>query len=233
MNVDLLTTLASGLGGSTLDDLSRQIDAPKDKTQSALAAALPMLLGGLAKNTATPEGASSLATAVEKDHDGSVLDQVSDLFGGGGGGGGLGALAGLAGGLLGGDRAAPATKALDGGAILGHILGNKRPAVEEGVAKASGLDLAQVGKLLALVAPIIMGAIGKLKAAKGLDASGLAGMVQSAAGGLEPTQPGNEGAGLLGSLLDKDDDGQIADDIAALGMQVASKKLLGSLFGGD
>lgn len=231
MNLDLLSTIAGTLGGSTLDDLSNQIGAPKEKTQSALSAALPMLLGGLAKNTQSDEGAASLAAAVERDHDGSILDQVGGLLGGGGGGGGgLGALAGLAGGLLGGGGGGGA-KALDGGAILGHILGAKRPAVEQGVAKASGLDLGQAAKLLTLLAPIIMGAIGKMKQSGGLDAGGLASLLQSAAGGLEPTQPGNEGAGLLGSLLDQDDDGQVADDIAALGAKVFSNGGLGGLFG--
>ncbi len=228
MNLDLLSTIAGTLGGSTLDDLSNQIGAPKAKTQSALSAALPMLLGGLAKNTQTDEGAASLAAAVDRDHDGSLLDQVGGLLGGGGGGG-LGALAGLAGGLLGGGGGG--SKALDGGAILGHILGAKRPAVEQGVAKASGLDLGQAAKLLTLLAPIIMGAIGKMKQSGGLDAGGLAGLLQSAAGGLEPTQPGNEGAGLLGSLLDQDDDGQVADDIASLGAKVFSNGGLGGLFG--
>ena len=82
-----------------------------------------------------------------------------------------------------------------------------------------------------MVAPLIMSALGKTKKATGSDAGGLASMLQLAAGSVEPSQPGNEGGGLLGALLDKDDDGSVADDIAKLGAEVAGKKLLGSLFG--
>lgn len=225
---DLLSTLAGGLGGDTVNKLSDQIGAPKEKTESALGAAIPMILGALAKNSSTPDGANSLAAAVDRDHDGSVLDDVGGLLGAFGGGD-AGGLASLAGGLLGG--ASAPTKSADGAGILKHVFGAKQPAVEQGVAKASGLDLQQAAKLLAMVAPLIMSALGKTKKATGADAGGLASMLQLAAGSVEPSQPGNEGGGLLGALLDKDDDGSVADDIAKLGAEVAGKKLLGSLFG--
>lgn len=225
-NSPLMSMLAQSLGPSQISQLSQQIGAQPNQTQSALNAALPMLLGGLARNASTPKGAQGLAGALDRDHDGTLLDNLGGLLGGGGGGGGgldMGGLLGMAASMLTQAPGPSNAKTVDGAGILGHILGGKQPAVEQGVAKASGLNMGQVGQLLALVAPMIMGALGKTKSSQGLDAGGLASML-----GNESAKVGGSGGagGILGSLLDKDDDGSIADDIA----QMAGRQLLGGLF---
>ncbi len=232
--VDLIT---SQLGAGTLDQLGGALGADSDKAQKAVGAALPVLVGALARNAKSSEGAASLASALERDHDGSVLDNLGgllgaagglgSLLGGGGqsGGGGLGGLMDVAGSLLGGG-APKQSKALDGAGILGHLLGGKQSAVEQGVSKASGLDSAQTGKLLATLAPIVMGALGKVKKEQGLDASALAGLLDGERQNLEQKLPQKPGGGGLLGLLDADDDGSIVDDLANLGGGA-----LGALFG--
>lgn len=217
--------LTKQLGGSMMEQLSGQIGADKQTTEQAVAAALPVLLGGLARNAnSSPEGAASLAHALERDHDGSLLDVVGGLLGGSGsdGGGGLGSLIGAAGALFGGKKATP--KALDGAGILGHILGQRQGAVEQGVSKASGLDLSKVAKLLPILAPIVMGALGRMKKENDLDAGGLASALNDERTRIEAKAPGL--AGGLVNLLDSDDDGQIMDDLVKLG----GSGLLGKLF---
>lgn len=159
-----------------------------------------------------------------------------DAFGGseasGGSWGGLGdlasALAGALGGQAFGDAATPsasAAKALDGAGILEHILGGRRQTVQRGIGEASGLDTSQIAKLLPLLAPIVMGALGKLKRQEDLDAGGLASRLENDAREVE----GKTGLGdLIGGLLDQDDDGSVLDDLGRL----AGDDLLGSLFGG-
>ncbi len=230
--MSLLEQLSQSLDQDTIAKLSQQIGADPQKTSTALNAALPALLGGLAKNASTPSGAQQLDSALQRDHDGSLLDNLGAMFGGGGAqsglgsalgggggrGGGIADLLGMAAGMLTKAPGNGGTKTLDAGGILGHILGGKRDAVENGVSKGSGLDKAQVAKLLMLAAPLVMGALGRMKQKKHLDAGGVSEMVQK--------DSERAGGGLLGGLLDKNDDGSIADDLA----KMAGKKILGGLF---
>lgn len=220
----ILDLLTDQLGNQSISGLSQKIGADAGSTQKAVAAALPVLIGGLARNAnASPKGAASLANALDQDHDGSLLDNIGGLLGGGSG---LGGLMDLAGGLLGGGNA----KALNGDGILGHVLGQKRGAVEQGVAKASGLDISQIAKLLPLLAPLVMGALGKVKRQQNLDAEGLAGLLGEERSQIESKTPGMSG-GSLASFLDFDGDGDVSDDVAKIGTALAGSGLLGKLFG--
>jgi hypothetical protein len=212
---DLLGTLQQTLGPRTIADLGRQIGADSATTERAVGASLPLLIGGLARNTADPQGAASLDRALERDHDGSVLDQLGSLLGGGAqGGGGLGGLlGGAAGSFLGGQQGG--AKALDGAGILGHIFGGRRDRVETGVGRASGLDSRQVGQLLVLLAPLVMGALGKVKRNRQLDSDGLRSMLGEERREVE-SRVSTRGKGSLLDLLDRDDDGSGLDDVGEL-----------------
>ena len=86
------------------------------------------------------------------------------------------------------------------------------------------MDLGQVAKLLPMLAPMVMGALGKVKKQQGLDASGLASMLGAESESAEASMPNMKKGGLAG-LLDMDGDGDIADDIAKLGSGLLSKFL--------
>lgn len=219
--MDMLT---AQLGGGMLDKISGQLGADKNATSAAMTAALPMILGGLAKNAKSPEGAASLASALEKDHDGSLLDNIPGLVGmlggGGSGGGGLGGLLGAATSMLGGGAS---KKSVDGAGILRHVLGDKQPTVEQGISKASGLDMSKVAMLLPMLAPIVMGAVGKMKKENNLDAGGLASMLGQEREAVAKKAP--ELGGIMG-MLDADGDGSVVDDL----MKIGGKGLLGKLF---
>lgn len=195
---DLLGTLLQQLSGEELETLSTTLGTDRAQTSSALAAALPLLLQGLANNAASQDGAASLHGALLNDHDGSVLDN------------------------LGGFLKDPDTS--DGEGILGHILGDRRQAIESGVSSSSGLDMAKVGPLLATLAPLLLGALGRKQRAESLDTGGLADLLGRERSSLERKAPE---LGGLSVLLDRDGDGQVADDLAGLGTG-----LLGKLLGG-
>ena len=199
----ILDLLAQNLTGNQTDQIAQRIGADPSTTQKAIGAALPAILAAMNRQTNTSAGAGALAAALDRDHDGSLLDN----------------LGGFLGGQLGG-------KAADGGGILGHILGGQRPTVEQGVAKASGLDMGTVAKLLPILAPIVMAALGKQKRRRGLDEAGLSGLLgQESARAREQAPSGLLGA--LGGFLDADGDGDIKDDL----MAQAGKAALGKLFG--
>ncbi len=189
--------LTSQLGGNA-DQISQLIGADSGATAKAIQAAIPMLVTGLAKNAQAPGGADALNGALDQ-HDGSILDSAMDMFSG-----------------LGGSN---------GGGILGHILGSNQGAAEQGLAKASGLDLSQIARLLPLLAPLVMAALGKAKQNNGLDAGGLTDLLGREHAHAEASQPGL--MGMLGGLLDKNNDGSMMDEAMQMGTS-----LLGSLFGG-
>ncbi|MFQ5571110.1 MAG: DUF937 domain-containing protein [Rhodothermales bacterium] len=249
----LLDLLNQQLGEPVVQQVSTRIGADPASTQKAMATALPLLVGGLARNAnQSPSGAQSLANALDRDHDGSLLDGLSGLLGGGGGGGALGGLlggsgGGALGGLLGGSGSASggggllgmagdllggaaSSRTTNGDGILRHVLGERRSAVEQGVARSSGLDAGQVSKLLPLLAPIVMGALGKVKQQQNLDAGGLAGLLNQERTRVEHDTPGMTEGGLA-RFLDMDGDGDISDDVAKIGSAIGSSGLLGKLFG--
>ena len=199
----ILDLLADNIGGDNIGQIAGAIGASPQQTQTAVSAALPAILTALNRNTNSTEGAQALAGALDRDHDGSLLDH----------------LGGFLGGQLSGKQA-------DGGGILGHILGGQRRDVEQGVAQASGLSMGQVAKLLPILAPIVMAALGKRKRQQGLDGAGLSGVLGQDATRARRAAP----SGVLGALsgfLDKDGDGSIQDDLAGQ----AGKAVLGKLFG--
>lgn len=184
----LLDGLLQQLGGDTMRQMSQQLGTDDATTQKAVGAALPALVGALARNAQSPDGAASLAGALDRDHDGSVLNDLPALLGAGGGGAGA--------------------------SILGHVLGGKQSAVAGGIGAATGLDAAKSGQLLSMLAPIVMGALGQAKRTNGLDAGGLASML-----GAERSAISGQGGGALGSLMsliDRDNDGSVVDDIGGM-----------------
>jgi hypothetical protein len=70
-----------------------------------------------------------------------------------------------------------------------------------------------------------MGFLGKQQRQKGLDAQGLSGFLTGERRAAEQQAP--DMMGVLGSLLDTDNDGQVVDDVVKIG-----SSLLGGLLGG-
>jgi hypothetical protein len=149
----IFDSMSSYLQGDQLTQLSRQVGADEGATSNALSMALPLLISALSRNAATPNGASSLEQALDRDHDGSLLDNFSAMFGG-----------------QGASNVSP--RALNGAGILEHILGTKRAPVEQGIGKASGLNMQQVSKLLTLAAPLVMAYLARRKKAQSAGAIG-------------------------------------------------------------
>lgn len=223
---ELMDVIRAHLDRDTLESLGRRIGADPSIVQRVASMALPMLVGGLSKNVSdSPQGRSSLNAALEQDHDGSLLDSLGGLLrGDGAGGSGLGELASAVGGLLGGGSGRGVNpKATNGDGILRHLLGDRRGTIEEGTARASGLDRGQVGSVLAALAPMLMGALGKVKRDRHLDEEGVAQLVESERRDLEHATP-EASEGDLRRLLDGASSG---DEIASWADR------LGSALGGS
>jgi len=185
---DVMGTLLGMMGGNTTREIGRQLGADDSTTQTAISAALPLLLGALARNSSTADGADALHGALARDHDGSLLDDV--------------------GGFLGQAQSGP------GAAILKHVLGSRQPVAEQAVAKASGMDAGSAGKLLVALAPVVLAALGRAQRQGQLDPSGLAGMLGQESAGLSRSSPDLMGA--VTRLLDQDNDGSVVDELGGI-----------------
>ena len=182
----LMDIVARQLSGDVIARMGNEIGADDASTERAIAAALPLLLGSLARNAQTPDGARSLDGALREDHDGSLLDN-----------------------LLGGLTAAGTQS--DGAKILGHMFGQREPAVRSGVGRASGLDSAQVLRLMSMLAPVVMAALGRMRRQENLAPTDLATRLDRERG--EMVRNDSALGGLLTSMLDQDGDGSVMDDI--------------------
>lgn len=203
MSMNLMDLVQGQISESLIDQLSQQIGgASKEQTAAATTGIMTTLMGALAKNASTPEGAQSLNNALENDHDGSILDDVM--------------------GMLSGNTQPQNARTMNGSGILKHLLGNKQSSAIDMVSKMSGLESGQTGNLMSTLAPLLMGTLGKAKKEGGLDVGGIASLLS---GTVTQQRSSNPTMNLVTSFLDSDGDGSIVDDVANIGM-----KFLGGLF---
>ncbi len=194
-------------GSEAVDQISNTVGAQPNLVNSAIQMALPALINGLANNAQTPQGAESLNNALEQ-HDGGILDSM----------GGLGGLASAI--LGGGQQQQAASPQLNAGGILGHILGGNQGQVTQQISNQSGLGMGQVAQILMILAPIVMGYLGKQKQQNNLDAGGLTDMLGQQQQQIQQSPQG----GFLSGMLDKDGDGSITDDIASMAFKYMTNR---------
>ncbi len=125
---DILAALDSG----PITDIAGQLGLDTDQVRSVVKDSLPAVLGGMAHNAQTDDGAASLASALGDHAEANPLGDLGSLLGGG-----------------------------LGGSILEHVLGGSTPQVSDAIAQKAGLDPATVQKILKVVAPIVMAFLAK------------------------------------------------------------------------
>ena len=187
--MDALTQMITQqIAGGAASKMAQRLGISETTARTAVSLAVPLILAALARNAARPEGAQNLHQAVAEDHDGSILDNLTGYLGN------------------------PETE--NGAGILRHALGGQRPVVESNLAQAAGIDPNSAGSLLEMMAPLVMGAIGRQQQANGLDPQGLSQYLGEQQQQVEATDPGL--MGTLNSLLDSNRDGSVSDDLARI-----------------
>ncbi len=198
-------------GTQAVEQISQNVGAEPSAVNTAIQAALPMILGGLANNASSPQGAESLNQALEQDH---------------AGGGILGNLGSLSDLVFGGGQAAPPPRQADAGGILGHIFGERQGQVAQEVSNQSGLGMGQVAQILMMLAPIVMGYLGQQKQQQQVGPDGLGGLLGGLLGGGQAAaapSSGNPMMDMASSMLDRDGDGSSLDDIASMAFNYMNK----------
>lgn len=158
-----------------LGKLSSVLGESPDRTRAAVGAAVPTLLAGLASVSGAPDGARRLASALD-DQDERVLTNFGNVLSGG------------------------ASFAERGGAMLTSLMGGSTVGTLSSVlSKFTGLGGTSVTSLLGMLAPLVMGVLGKQRSTLGLDASGLANLLASQRENIAGAMPAGL-SGLLGSV---------------------------------
>lgn len=132
---NLLNTILSHVDDQSLQSMSQKTNTSPDQAKHALANAIPILMSAMAKNSRTPEGASSLQQAVQKEHNGSILDNLGGFFNN--------------------------PDSANGPGILKHVLGPKQKDAVEYISKDSGVSEPSAIKILEYAAPLVMGFLGR------------------------------------------------------------------------
>jgi hypothetical protein len=187
--MDILSLVLGQLNNKeALSELGNKVGANPDQVKQVTQIGLPTLIKALSNNASTPQGAESLAGALDQHQD----DKIDDIMG-----------------------YLKNVDSQDGQKILNHVLANKNQTVQSQLAKQVGLDTNQVSGLLSQLAPLLLGALGQQKKEQNLDTSGISSLLSQLTGTMEKS--GNGGLmGMVANILDADKDGDIMDDVSGI-----------------
>ena len=176
MAIDLIDLVKGYLTPDVIQKAAGNVGESTSATQKSLAGIVPTLVGALANTASTNDGAQQLTRMLDTGkYDGSMLDNVGSLFGGG---------------------TTTQTAMNTGQGILDRLLGSKLGGVSDLLARFAGVRSDSVSSLLALVAPIVLHVLGKQRAVVGTSPGALAGLLGEQKNFLTGLVPAG-----LGSLL--------------------------------
>lgn len=197
--MDLTSLLSSSIGQNLISGAVSQLGIEESKAQSIVSIGLPVLMSAIQKNASNPSTANGLQNALESKHNGNILDNISEFLGQG--------------------------DFSDGSKIVGHLLGGNSQNVTNAIGQQSGADASQVGNVLSMLAPVVMGMMGRQKQEQGLDMNGIAGLLGNVLDGNQNSDSNNVAMSIASKFLDQNNDGSIVDDVLKMG-----DNLLGGLF---
>jgi hypothetical protein len=150
---DIVSAIASFLTPELLGKLATASGLDRAMTQTAVSAAVPSILSGLARLAGSPGGARQLAAA--------VADQPSDMLA-----------------TIARNFTASAQMAEKGTGVLSSLLGGSTlTELASAVSRFAGIGDGPARTLMGLLTPLIMGVLGREQQAAGLDVNGLARML--------------------------------------------------------
>ena len=176
--MNLIELITGNAGNQVASQAENKFGISKNQIIALLAVAAPLVISYLRKKSQEdPNEAEALNNALDKDHDGSILDNPAQVE----------------------------ARVQEGGSILDHIFGGQKAQVENQLSQNTGISMDKIGPVLAMLAPLIMGYIGKEKQSNGVNSGGgLGDLLGGILGGAqdqaqaEPSNPLND---ILGSVL--------------------------------
>lgn len=171
--IDLLT-------GNTSNQVAEQAEnkfgISRNQVIALLAVATPLIISYLRNKSQDAKEAEALNNALDKDHNGSILDDASQVE----------------------------ARQAEGGSILNHIFGGQKGNVENQLSQNTGISIDKIGPILAMLAPVIMGYIGQQKQQNNVGAGGLGDLLGGILGNASNQAQAQQSSPLndiLGSVL--------------------------------
>ncbi len=176
--MNLIELITGNAGNQVATQAENKFGISKTQVIALLAVAAPLVISYLRKKSQESKAeADALNNALDKDHDGSILNDPSQIE----------------------------NRQQEGGSILSHIFGNEKSNVENQISQNTGISIDKVGPILAMLAPVIMGYIGKQKQANNVSSGGglgdLLGGILGGAQNQVKNEPSSAITDLLGSVL--------------------------------
>ena len=216
--MSLIDLITGNAGNQVASQAENKFGISKNQVIALLAVAAPLVISYLRKKSQDdPNEAEALNNALDKDHDGSILDDPSQVE----------------------------ARQAEGGSILSHIFGGDKANVENQLSQNTGISMDKIGPIMAMLAPVIMGYIGQQKQANNVTSGGglgdlLGGILGNSA--QESQASNNPLSDILGSVLGgaaQSSGGGLGDILGSVlggGNQQQSQQgglggLLGGLFG--
>ena len=176
--MNLIELITGNAGNQVASQAENKFGISKNQIIALLAVAAPLVISYLRKKSQEdPNEAEALNNALDKDHDGSILDNPAQVE----------------------------ARVQEGGSILDHIFGGQKAQVENQLSQNTGISMDKIGPVLAMLAPLIMGYIGKEKQSNGVNSGGglgdLLGGILGGAQNQAQAEPSNPLNDILGSVL--------------------------------
>ncbi|AIH02712.1 DUF937 domain-containing protein [Riemerella anatipestifer] len=176
--MSLLDLITGNPGTQVAEKAESKFGISKSQIMALLVVATPLVISYLRNKSKDEKEAEALNDALEKDHDGSILDDVSQVE----------------------------NRQEEGNSILSHIFGDKKSTVENQLSQNTGISMDKIGPLMAMLAPVIMGYIGKQKRENNVTSGGglsdlLGGILGQGSQEAQQGGGGNPLTDLLGSVL--------------------------------
>ncbi len=174
--MSLIDLLTGNTGNQVADQAESKFGISRNQIIALLAVAAPLIISYLRKKSQDTKEAEALNNALDKDHDGSILDDVAQAD----------------------------ARQDEGNSILSHVFGNDKQNVENQLSQNTGISIDKIGPILAMLAPVIMGYIGKEKQQNNVGAGDLGDLLSGILGNASNQAQGQQSSPLndiLGSVL--------------------------------
>lgn len=211
--IDLITGSA---GTQVANQAESKFGVDKNQLIALAAVAAPLIISQLMKKAQNdPAEAEAINNALDRDHDGSILDNPTQVV----------------------------ERQQEGDSILSHVFGGQKPAVENQLSQSTGISMDKIGPIMGMLAPLVMGYLGRQKQQNGVTSGGglgdlLGGILGNTASQVQ-NQPSNPLNDILGSVLgggqaqsSGNPMGDILGSLLGGGQQQQQQGGLGGLLGG-
>jgi len=167
MTASLVSAVMQFLTPDMIAKIASALGLDRSVAQKAIGGAVPALLSSLADLSSTPNGARQLGNAVAQQQPGS-LEAIKGLIGSSG----------------------QNTLAETGSSLLSGLFGNGTlNTMAQSIGKFAGIDAGSGKSMLGVLGPVILGALGQQQRTAGLDAGGLASLLNAQKGQIAAAIP--------------------------------------------